>query len=56
MFQIRFWCDNKHDDQNKVKIISIMCSNCEKETGLYMKNMNTNYKNIITSFVLNKVL
>ena len=56
MFQIRFWYDNEHGDQNDVKIIAIRCSNCGKETGLSMKNMNTNYKYIITSFVFNKVL
>ena len=36
--------------------IAIRCSNNGKETGLYMKNMNTNYKDIITSYVLNTVL
>ena len=56
MFQMRFWYDNKHDDQNDMKIISIRCSNRRKEKGLSMNNMNTNYKYIITSFVLNKVL
>ena len=33
-----------------------MCSNCGKETFLYMNNMNTNYKDIITKFVLNTML
>ena len=36
--------------------IAIRCSNCGKETGLSTKNMNTNNKYIISSFVLNKVL
>ena len=56
MFQMRFWYDNEHDDQNNVENIAIRCINCGKETGLSMKNMNTNYKDIITSFVLNTVL
>ena len=56
MFQIRFWCDNEPDDQNDVKIIDIRCSTCGKETGLSINNMNTNYKDIITSFVLNILL
>ena len=56
MFQMRFWYDDEHDDQNNVESIVIRCSNCGKETGLSMKNMNTNHKNIITSFVLNIVL
>ena len=37
MFQVRFWCDSEHDDQNDVKIIATRCSNCVKETGLSMK-------------------
>ena len=56
MFQIRFWYDKEHDDQNNVENIAIIFINCGKETGLSMKNMNTNYKYIITSFVLNTVL
>ena len=48
MFQIRFWYDNEHNNQNNVKIVSIRCSTCGKETGLSMKNMNTNDKDIIT--------
>ena len=56
MFQMRFWYNNEHDDQNNVENVDIGCSNCEKETSLYIKNMNTNYKDIISSFVLNAVL
>ena len=56
MFQMRFWYDDEHDDQNNVESIVIRCSNCGKETGLSMKNMNTNHENIIISFVLNIVL
>ena len=56
MFHISCWYNKGHDDQNKVENIDIRCSNCGKETVLSMKNMNTNYKDIITSFVLNTVL
>ena len=55
MFQIRFWYDREPDVQNNVKIICIRCIHCGKETVLYMNNINTNYKDIITSFVLNKL-
>ena len=56
MFQMLFWYNKEHDDQNNVENVAIKCSNCGKETGLYMKILNTNYKYIITSFVLNTVL
>ena len=56
MLQMNFWYDNKTDDQNDVKIIAIRCSNCAKETGLSINHINTNYKDIITLFVLNTVL
>ena len=56
MLHICFWYNKGHEDQNNVNHIAIRCSNCGKETGLSRKNMNTNYKDIITSFVLNTVL
>ena len=56
MIQMCFGCYKEPDHQNDVKSISIRCSNCGKETGLYMKNMNNNYGYITTSFVLNTVL
>ena len=37
MFQMRFWYDKEPDDKNDLKIISIRCSNCVKETGLSIK-------------------
>ena len=55
-FQMRFYYDKEHDDQNNVENIAIRCSNCEKETSLFMRNMDTNYKYITTSFMLNTVL
>ena len=33
-----------------------MCINGGKLTGISMKNMNTKYDDIITKFVLNKIL
>ena len=56
MFQIRFWYNKGHDDQNRVKSIAIRCIYCGKQTGLSMDNMNTKYKDIITLFVLDTVL
>ena len=56
MFQIRCWYKKVHDDQNEVEHISIRCSNCGKEIGLSMGNMNTKYKDIIILFVLNTML
>ena len=56
MYNMCFWYDNEHDDQNNVKIVAILCINAVKKTGLCMKSMNYNYKYIMTSFVLNKVL
>ena len=53
---MRFWYDNEHNYQNYVKAIAIRCSNFGKEIVLSMKNMNTNYKDMITSFLLNTVL
>ena len=56
MFQIHIWYNKEHYDQNNVENIVIRCSNCGSETGLSTNNMDTNYKDIITSFVLNTVL
>ena len=53
IFQMRFWYDEEPDDQNDTKIIDIRCIDCGQETGLYMNNMNTNYKDIVTVFVFN---
>ena len=46
MFQMHFWYIKGNDDQNNVENIAIKYNNYGKETGLYMKNMNTNYKDI----------
>ena len=39
-----------------MKIKAISCSNCGKETEFSLDNMNTNYKDIVTVFVLNTFL
>ena len=51
-----FWYEREPIDQNNVNIIAIRCSNLGKEIFLLMNNINTKYKDIITSFVLNKLL
>ena len=56
MLQICCWYNKGHDDQDKVENIVIRYSNFGKQTCLYMKSINTNYKDIITSLVLNTVL
>ena len=53
---MRFWYDNEPNDQNDGGVIAIRFINCGRETGLSMNNMNTNYKGIITLFVLNSLL
>ena len=55
-FQLRFWYDTENVEKNVVVNIAIRCSNCGKEPSLSMNNMNTNYKDIITKCLLNKIL
>ena len=47
MFQMRFWYNKEPDDQNDEKIIATRYSNCGKEIGLSMHNMNTKYNDIV---------
>ena len=56
MFQMCFKYDNERDDENDAMIITIRCSICGNQTGLSIDNMNTNYKDIFTLFVLNRLL
>ena len=56
MSQIRFKYDNECDNEKDVEIITIRCSNCGKQTGLSLDNMNVNYKDKVTVFVLNTLL
>ena len=55
MFNMRLWYDKENCEENVVVNIAIRCRNCGKN-GLSMKNKNTNYKDMITKFVLNTVL
>ena len=56
IFKMRLWYDKENLEKNVVENVSIMCRNCGKKTGLYLRNTNTNYKDMITKFVLNTVL
>ena len=41
-------------DEEKMEVIDIRCTNCGKETGLYLQN--SAFEEIITKFVLNAIL
>ena len=57
MFKIKCWYDPGGDKiQNKGVKIDINCSTCGKETMIDVDNLDTTYQDIITTFVLNKVL
>ena len=45
----------EHYLKQTVEKVAIRCSNCGKETMIYMDISNTNYQGIITTFVLNTV-
>ena len=53
MFQLCFWYNKENVDGKFVENVAIRCSNCGKSTGIYTKNINTNYNEIITQFMLN---
>ena len=53
MSKMRFWYDTETVEEKYLETIAISYSNCGKETGFSMKNMNANYKDIITNFLLN---
>ena len=54
IFNMCLCYDNEFFKENMVNNIGIRCSNCGRTTGLYMKY--TNYKYMVTKFVLNSVL
>ena len=56
MSQIHFWYEKESDNHNDVNIIAVSCSNCVEKTGLYMDNMDTKYKYIVSVYVLNTLL
>ena len=49
MFELRL-----NYDEEKLDVISIRCTNCKRETGLYLKN--TTFDEIIIKFLLNEIL
>ena len=56
MFKIHCWYNPREDDQNTVANIAIRCSNCGKETMIDVDVLDNAYQEIITTFVLNKIL
>ena len=57
MFNIKCWWNLREDEiKQTVLKVSIICINCGKETMIDVDNMNTIYQDIITTFVLNKML
>ena len=56
MFQLLFWYNKENVDKMFVENAAIRCINCGKLTGISMKNINTNYNDIITQFLLNTML
>ena len=57
MFNIKLWWNPREDDiKQTVLKVDIRCINCGKETMIYVENLNTTYKDIITTFVLNTML
>ena len=57
MFRIKCWWNAREDYlKQTVVTVAIRCSNCGKETMIYLYNKNTTYQDIITTFVLNTML
>ena len=54
MFQLSLFYDKRDEEGNDVYEIAIRCSNCNKETGLHLKD--TPIEEMITKFVLNEIL
>ena len=57
MFKIKCWWNQMEDDlKQKVERVAIRCSNCGKETMIYVDFWDTTYQEIITTFLLNTML
>ena len=56
MFKMRLWYDNGNIEEHVAENIGIRCSNSGKTTGVYLKNKDKNYKDMVTKFLLNSVL
>ena len=54
MLKIKCWWNNKEKDEIKqtVEKVAERCSNCGKQTMIYVDCLDTTYQNIITNFVL----
>ena len=48
--------NKEYTNKNFVENVAIRCENCVNSTGIYMKNMNTNYNDIITQFLFDTML
>ena len=55
MFKIKYWYSTGEVEKNTAEI-AIRCSNGGKETMMDVDNLNTTYKDIITTFVLNTMI
>ena len=57
IFEIKCWWNTREDEIKHIGVkVSIRCSNCGKETMIYVDKMNTTNQDIITIFVLNTML
>ena len=54
MFQLSLFYDKINEEGSVVYSISIRCSNCNKETGLHLKDKKV--EEMITKFVSNSIL
>ena len=57
MSKIKCWWNPREDEIKHTEVkVDIRCSNCGKETIIYVHILDTTYQEIITTFVLNTIL
>ena len=56
MFKIKCWYSLGGFEKSTAEKITRRCINCGKELNIDVDNLNTTYQDIITTFVLNKIL
>ena len=56
MFKTKCCYSQGEVEKNMAKKRGTRCSNCGKETMIDVDHLNTTYQDIITNFVLNKML
>ena len=56
MLRIKCWYSPRYNEKKYGIKISIMCGNCGKEKKIDVDNFNTTYPDVITTFLLNKIL